>query len=209
MSQNLFYSAMFWPNYHIMQQTITELMYRRTHLIWMTGCLPYIQIKATLFPVNLSCHLICCSLLLLSVCPSYLSVFLSLSFFFPLYLLTPLLVCVSACLCLGSDSAQKAGLQPCHVSLWLQGQYQTCPWRWQCKYCWSWSHTLVRVDAYHCYANFASFRLPCSKLWSIENLFFYPSHKRLDLSQRDKRGILMHIISLTPDWDGNRIRHTS
>lgn len=130
-------------------QTVTELMCRRNHLIWMTESLPYLQSNATLFPVNLSCQLICSSLLLLSVCLSYLSFFLSFFFLFPLYLLTPLLVCVSACLSLGSDSAQKAGLQPCHVSLWLQGQYQTCPWRWQCKYCRSWGQILVRVDTYH------------------------------------------------------------
>lgn len=99
------------------------------------------------------------------VCLPVIPLFFFLPFFFlfPLCLLTPLLVCVSACLSLGSDSAQKAGLQPCHVSLWLQGQYQTCPWRWQCKYCWNWRQTVVRVDAYHCYANLASFWLSCSK----------------------------------------------
>lgn len=57
-----------------------------------------------------------------------------LSFFFFYFL--------SMHLSVGSDSAQKVGLQPCHVSLWLQGQYQTCPWRWQCKYRWSWKQTL-------------------------------------------------------------------
>lgn len=37
---------------------------------------------------------------------------------------------LSAWLTLGSDCAQKTGLQSCHVTLWLQGQYKTCPWRW-------------------------------------------------------------------------------
>lgn len=136
------------------------------------------------------------------LCPSarHALLFFFFIFLFPLYLLTSLLVCVSACLSLGSDSAQKAGLQPCHVSLWLQGQYQTCPWRWQCKYCLSWRHTLVRVDANHCYANLAPFWLPCSKSWSIENLFFFLSHQRLDLSQRAKRGIWMHSASSRLDW---------
>lgn len=153
-------------------------MCRRDGLIWMTEPLPYLQSKATLFPVNLSCQLICSSLLLLSVCLSCPSFFLSYFLSIPFFLLTLLLVCVSACLSLGSDSAQKAGLQPCHVSLWLQGQYQTCPWRWQCKYCWSWRKTLVRVDAYHIYANFALIGLSCFKLWWIKNIF-YPSHTKI------------------------------
>lgn len=64
---------------------------------------------------------------------SCLPIILSSMSSFLFYLLSSLLVCLSTCMPLGSDSPQKAGLQPCHVSLWLQGQYQTCPWRWQCK----------------------------------------------------------------------------
>lgn len=62
----------------------------------------------------------------------FLTFFLSFFFFYFL----------SMHLSVGSDSAQKVGLQPCHVSVWLQGQYQTCPWRWQCKYRCSWKQTL-------------------------------------------------------------------
>lgn len=36
-------------------------------------------------------------------------------------------------LCLGAYSSQKAGLQPRHLPLWLQGQYQACPWWRECK----------------------------------------------------------------------------
>lgn len=107
----------------------------------MTERLPYWQWEAILFPVNQICQLIYISLLPAS--------FLSIPFFFSYPLPTPCFVCfcVSARLFLGSDSAQKAGLQPYHVSLWLQRQYQTCPWRWQCKYWSCWSHTVERVDS--------------------------------------------------------------
>lgn len=61
----------------------------------MTGFLPYIQIKATRFPVNLSCHLICPSL---SVCSSYPSFFSLSSFSLSISSLPCLSLCPPACL---------------------------------------------------------------------------------------------------------------
>lgn len=43
-----------------------------------------------------------------------------------------LLLC---CVHVGSDSLQKGGLQPRHLTLGLQGQYQACSWWRECKYC--------------------------------------------------------------------------
>lgn len=43
-----------------------------------------------------------------------------------------LLLC---CVHVGSDSLQKGGLQPRHLTLGLQGQYEACSWWRECKYC--------------------------------------------------------------------------
>lgn len=43
-----------------------------------------------------------------------------------------LLLC---CVHIGSDSLQKGGLQPRHLTLGLQGQYEACSWWRECKYC--------------------------------------------------------------------------
>lgn len=47
-------------------------------------------------------------------------------------LLFLLLLC---CVHVGSDSLQKAGLQPRRLALGLQGQYEARPWWRECKYC--------------------------------------------------------------------------
>lgn len=137
--------------------------------------------------------LFCCSCLF--ACHTFLSFFL--------------LVYVSACLSLGSDSAQKVGLQPCHVSLWLQGQYQTCPWRWQCKYCWNWKQILVRVDAYHILCKF-------SLIWAVllkivikrESLFSHlAATKRPDWSLREEFVFLVYEFG-SPWLDAYYITYT-
>lgn len=43
-----------------------------------------------------------------------------------------LLLC---CVHVGSDSLQKGGLQPRHLTLGLQGQYEAYSWWRECKYC--------------------------------------------------------------------------
>lgn len=178
MSQN---PHMFWLTYHIITECIRGVLWFEWHNLFHTcraRLICFLLTEAASWSA-----LLCCSCL--SACHTFSFLFLSFFFLFPLYLLTTSLVCVSACLSLGSDSAQKAGLQPCHVSLWLQGQYQTCPWRWQCKYCWSWRQTLVRVGAYHCHANLDPFWLSLLKIVISWESQFYP--KRPDLSQKDKR----------------------
>lgn len=120
------------------------------------------------------------ALICLPVIPSFVS------FFSPLSPHSPARVCLPACL--GSDSAQKAGLQPRHVSLWLQGQYQTCPWGWQCKYRWSRSrsHTLLRVDP-RSYANAASSWMPNRNQSRL-------THISLIFSPREAKGNILSLV---------------
>lgn len=78
----------------------------------MAACPPSIHHTATVPPDEwICCRLPRCSLLFSSLSSLLLD------------LLVSLLVRLSTCMPSGSDSPQKAGLQPCHVSLWLQGQY--------------------------------------------------------------------------------------